>query len=121
MPTTLKILGGSVLKEGDTEPNFEAQLLDGDNQPVVLDNVTDSDLSFHMRQRGAPSTKIDSDSMTITASDQGKVKYEWADDGSDTDAPGTFDAEVELTDSDGEITTFPGDGYVTIQIKEQLA
>lgn len=120
MPTTLKILGGSVLKEGDTEPNFEAQLLDGENKPVDLANVTGSALSFHMRQKGAPATKIDSSSMTITSADKGQIKYEWADDGSDTDTPGEFDAEVELTDADGEITTFPGDGYVTIKIEEQL-
>lgn len=110
-----------MLKQGDTEPNFKAQLLDGENKPVDLVNVTDSDLSFHLRQKGAPTAKIVSSSMVITNADKGHVKYEWANDGSDTDAPGVFDAEVELTDADGEITTFPGDGYVTVQIEEQLA
>lgn len=118
MPTTLKILGGSVLKEGDTEPNFEAKLLDGENKPVNLTSV--QGVQFHLRKEGAPSPKINA-SMTVTAPDQGKVKYEWADDGSDTDTPGTYEGEVEITDGDGEITTFPGDGYITVQITEQLA
>lgn len=117
MPTTLKVLGGSVLKEGDTEPNFTAKCLDGDNQPVDLTGAT---VMFHLRQQGSPSTKVDA-AMTITEAAEGKVKYEWDDTGADTDTPGTFDAEVEVTDSNGEITTYPGNGYVTVQITEQLA
>jgi hypothetical protein len=118
MSTKLRVVAGSVLKEGDTEPNFEAQCLDGDAKFEDLSSI--NSVTFHLKQVGAPTAKITS-SMTVVDPSKGHVKYEWADDGSDTDTPGVFDAEVEVEDSDGETTTYPGGGYVTVQIEEQLA
>ena len=46
------------------------------------------------------------------------VKYEWQP--GDTDTEGFYDAEFEVTYSDGTVETFPNRGFITVIISPDL-
>lgn len=48
----------------------------------------------------------------------GVVEYPWA--GADTASAGNFRGEFEVTYGSGKLETFPNDGYLVIQILEDL-
>jgi len=50
--------------------------------------------------------------------DAGRVRYAWQT--GDTDTPGTFQGEFEVTYSTGEIETFPNDGFLAIEIIDDI-
>ena len=51
--------------------------------------------------------------------DARRVGYAWQT--GDTDIPGTFQSEFEVTYSTGEIETFPNDGFLAIEIIDDIA
>lgn len=108
------------LKEGNTSPAIEAQLLDNDENPVDLNGAT---VRFVMRKTGSGTNKVDS-SATISDPDNGIVQYGWSD--GDTDEVGTYNAEWEVDYSGGTGSNFdadedfPNEGYITVRIDESL-
>ncbi|MDP1793194.1 MAG: BppU family phage baseplate upper protein [Acidimicrobiales bacterium] len=109
MPTTFH------LKAGDLSPHLEATLVDGDGEPVPLDDI--GELRFHMARGRTNPPLVDAEAVIIDA-EAGTVRYEWAE--GDTDAAGVYQAEFELR-SGGDVTTFPNDAYLTIEIHERVA
>lgn len=106
------------IKQNDTSPAIMAQLLDGSNDPVNITGATS--VRFHMRPvgEGSPAAVIDEDATVVTAS-TGDVKYVWQ--AGDTDTNGTYQAEFEVTFATGEIETFPNNGYIEIQVVDDIA
>lgn len=108
------------LKQGNTSPAIEAQLLDNDEEPIDLNGAT---VKFAMRLAGGSSNTVD-DFATISNPDDGIVQYPWSD--GDTDEVGTYNAEFEVDYSGGTGVNFDGDedfpneGYITIRIDETL-
>ena len=96
------------IKQNDTKPSLSVQLL-SDGSAVDL---TGAMVKFHM------GTIIDA-AATIVNAATGNVKYNWA--VGDTATAGKFNAEFEVTFSDGTVETFPNDGYLLINIMEELA
>lgn len=103
------------LKQNDTSPSLQTTLLDGDGLPVNI--VDNSAVRFHMRAAGG-TVKIDTDAVVVNAV-SGIVRYDWT--ATDTDTAGTFQAEFEVTYSDGKIETFPNLGYIEIVITDDIA
>ena len=115
MPTTYGA-ADFVTKKGDTEPPIEATLEDADGQPKDLTNANGVD--FHMKDPREDAAKVDA-AGSIDDAANGKVSYQWTAD--DVDTEGDFEAEFEVTWSDGDTETFPKDGYLDLKILDTLA
>ena len=100
------------IKQNDTRPILKAQLLDAEELPV---NLTAAAIEFHMRVYPAGTTKIAAGSVSINDATQGKVRA------SDTNTADTYEAEFEVTFSDGTIQTFPNDTQATVKITDDIA
>lgn len=100
--------------QNDTAPAIEATLKDANGNAVSLSGAS---VRFHMMPKSG-TAKVDA-AATITDAANGKVKYEWA--VGDTDAFGMFDAEWEVTYSNGTIETFPSSGFTQIRIRKEIA
>jgi hypothetical protein len=103
------------VKQNDTSPSMLATLQDADGNAV---NVTGATIRFHMRTIGSTTSKVDDAAVIVTA-DNGEVRYDW--DAADTDTVGSYQAEFEVTYADGSIETFPNDGYIRIEITDDIA
>lgn len=102
------------VKQNDTAPSIRATLKDGDDDAIDL---TGASVRFHMRSIGGTSAKVDSAATVVTAS-SGIVQYDWV--AADTDTVGTYQAEFEVTYSDTRIETFPNNGYIVVEITDDI-
>lgn len=103
------------MKANDTLPSIAATLSREDD-PQEL-NLTGATVHFVMRGSNAASAKLDK-LATIVNAEAGQVRYDWA--GGDTQVPGEYRAEWEVTFSDGSRQTFPTRTYHTISILADL-
>ena len=101
------------LKQNDTSPNIQAQLLDGDGFPIDVSLAT---VRFHMRD--ATGTVIIDEPAVILSATDGTVEYGW--DAADTATAGPFQAEFEVTYESGKIETFPNASYIEIVITDDI-
>lgn len=102
------------IKQNDTQPAFQAILEDGGGDPINLDGAT---VRFHMRAVGSSAVKVDASASVISAIN-GIVRYSWS--AADTDTIGSYQAEFEVTYSDASIETFPNNGYVRVEIVDDI-
>lgn len=102
------------VKQNDTAPSIRATLKDGDDDAIDL---TGASVRFHMRSIGGTSAKVDSAATVVTAA-SGIVQYDWV--AADTDTVGTYQAEFEVTYSDTRIETFPNNGYIVVEITDDI-
>jgi hypothetical protein len=103
------------IKEGDTLPVLEAQLLDENRKPRDLQSV--NEVRFHMKAVDTQDVVVDSTASVLSAS-EGKVVYEWSD--GDTDTLGRHEAEFEIHYNNG-VETFPNSGNIEVYITEEIA
>jgi hypothetical protein len=103
-----------VIKQNDTLPSLEAQLIDYAGAPIDLDLCG---VHFHMQGYNGL-VKINRPT-TIVNVETGDVKVEWQT--GDTDTVGTFKCEFEVNMPDGKIITVPNDGYFLISVVKELA
>lgn len=102
------------IKQNDTLPNLEAQLLDNNGASINLDLCG---VHFHMvNYKGVE--KINRPA-TITNIATGEVKVEWQT--GDTSEIGTYKCEFEVNMPDGKVLTVPNDGYFLISVVKELA
>lgn len=105
------------IKQNDTSPALKIQCID--NSGTAID-ITGADVEFHMIDDADGTEKVNSSSgTTITDASNGYVQYEWST--GDTDTVGQYDAEFQVTYSDGTIETFPNNGFITVNIHEEGA
>lgn len=102
------------IKVGDRLPIMTAQLLDENDAPV---NLTGATVRFLMRPKYQSSVKINA-AAVIVAALTGDVSYAWT--ALDTDTPGSYWGEFEVTFSGGLKATFPNSGHFDIEIYDQL-
>lgn len=108
------------IKQGNTSPALEAQLIGNDGDPV---NLTGATVRFQMRLVGNDTPTVD-DNAKITGPDKGIVVYEWK--SGDTDTEGSYIAEFDVDYSGGSGSnfdadeTFPNNDYLQIRIEENL-
>ena len=109
------------VKTFDTAPAVLATLKDANGAAV---NIADATVAFSMREIGGTTSVIEgaeaSNDQVTDGSDgsKGKVSYPWQE--GDTDGAGGYHGEFEVTFQDGEVETFPNDGYITIAILDDL-
>ena len=71
-----------------------------------------------MRNTADDTTKISGASVTVLAASKGEVRYSWTT--TNTNTAGNFEAEFQVTFSDGGVQTYPNDGYIDVIITEDV-
>ncbi len=102
------------IKQNDTAPALEAQLLDSEGNPINLDMCG---VRFHMQNRYTKKTLIKP--ATIVDAEKGLVRVDWQE--GDTDTVSSYKCEFQITFTDDTILTIPNDGYFLINIIRELA
>lgn len=102
------------IKQNDTVPSIRAELQNGNGDPVDLINAN---VRFLMRAIGANQTTVSAAAVVITPA-SGVVQYNWI--AADTDTIGSYQAEFEVTYPDGTIETFPNNGYIRVEIIDDI-
>jgi hypothetical protein len=103
------------VKQNDTSPAMLATLQDANGSAIDL---TAASVRFHMRAIGSGTATVDAAATIVTAA-SGIVRYDW--EASDTATIGSYQAEFEVTYADTTIETFPNDGYIRVEIKDDVA
>jgi len=104
-----------VIKQHDTRPVLEAQIQDATGVAI---NLTGCIVRFLMLSTAGGQPKINATCAIIDPT-AGKVRYSWHD--GDTDTWGSYYAEFEVTFPDGSVQTVPNDGFLTIEVKRDIA
>lgn len=109
-----------IIKENDTRPRFVVGLLQDVGGPgeAPIDLTDATSVKFLMRlasESGDP--KVDSPAV-ITDAITGEVTYTW--EVGDTDVVGEYEAEVEITWTDGGVETVPNTGYFEVSVEDDL-
>lgn len=103
------------IKRGDEAPALRATLKQG-GDPFDLSTI--GGVTFHMRRKGRTNLAVSGSATVVTASD-GVVEYRWS--AGDTDVtPGTYEAEFEVELSNGDLTTFPGEDYLLVEVVDDV-
>ena len=102
------------IKQNDTSPSIRVQFLDNDKNPV---NIIGGSVKFKMSVYNTGELVVN-DNAIISDGENGVAYYLWSSE--DTATAGTFKAEFEVTYSDASVETFPNDGYINIQIEDDL-
>lgn len=102
------------LKKGDRTPPIIAQATDDDGVPIDLSGATG--ITFVMRLPSSNTLKVDA-AGALHDGPNGKLRYDWA--SNDTDTPNDYYAEFEYTLSNKQ-GTVPNDGYIAVHIVDDL-
>lgn len=102
------------VKQNDTSPSMLATLQDADGNAV---DITGATVRFHMRKIGRADVVVDAAAAIVTPI-SGLVRYDWIAD--DTSEIGSYQAEFEVTYADASIETFPNDGYIRVEIIDDI-
>jgi hypothetical protein len=101
------------LKCHDRLPSIQATLLSGG---VAVD-LTGCTVKFIMANKTTGTVKVTGTAVLVTPA-SGVVRYDWL--AVDTDTPGSYQAEWEVTNAGGKKQTFPTLTYHTIDILADL-
>ena len=104
------------IKQNDTAPAIEVVLTDSNGRAKALTQV--STVKFNM-STDTGERVVTLGTGAIVNSDRGIVSYTWQT--GDTSNTGLHDAEFQVTYNNGQIETFPNDGYIKVIVKEELA
>ena len=99
------------IKRGDTSPGIEYQIGAYSEGGNILAGAS----ARFIMARGS-TVKVDA-SATVT--DEGGI-LRYAGQAGDTDTAGVYNAEFEVTYSDGSIESFPNDGWITVTVGDDL-
>ena len=105
------------IKQNDTSPDLEGILRDGFGSPI---NITGATIVLNTRLQPGGTVKVNGGSMAVVGSAvNGRVRYVWT--ASDTDTAGIYEAEIQITFSDGTIRTIPAKGYFIVDVTDDIA
>jgi len=101
------------MKTGDTAPILQATFTDANGSAVSITGAT-----VKLIVANLAGSVVMNKSMSIFNGAGGIAEYEWQ--AGDTDTPGTYKVEFEVTYATGEVESFPNTGYEMLVIKEDL-
>jgi hypothetical protein len=102
------------IKQNDTSPVLLAKLQEADGSAVKLTNAS---VRFHMRPVGRAAITID-EAASIVNAGLGVVEYAWK--GENTSTIGSYQAEFQVNYNDGSVETFPNNGYIRVEIIDDI-
>ena len=102
------------IKQNDTSPSLLYAI-----QPTSID-LTGATVVFNMRNQVTNVVQVSRKAaIVVTATGTPTVQYDW--DEADTQTSGQFEAEFEVTHSNGRVETFPQRGFIGITITDDIA
>lgn len=105
------------IRRGDRLPSYQVDALDKDGNAIDLS--TASSAVFTMRDRGTDVLKVDRQDASVgvggDGTTQNRMTYAWG--ASDTDTPGEYEVEFELTYAGGLKRTFPASEKQTLLVR----
>lgn len=105
------------IKQNDTSPALEGILRDGFGSPI---NITGATVVLNTRLQPGGAVKVNGGVMgAVGSAVNGRVKYNWT--ASDTDTAGIYEAEIQITFSNGKIRTIPPKGYFIVDVTDDIA
>lgn len=108
-----------LVKQNDTRPKVRASAWQGPSKiPVGLTGAT---VVFNMRLSTAPNTvAVNRQPAILADASNGVMEYTFK--SSETASNGLYQAEFEVTLSDGGVLTFPsGSNYIWVQVGDDIA
>ena len=105
---------GFKIKQNDTSPLLVVTLKDAAGNAIDLTSAT---VRFHMKKISQNTVKVNG-YVTALDDDGGRVRYAWQT--GDTGTPGIFQGEFEVEYSTAEIETFPNDGFLAMEIIDDI-
>ena len=102
------------IKENDNSPDLTATLRDFNG---IVNLTTATGVLFQMERIKTTRNKINA-AADIDDAVQGIVSYDWQP--GDTDTVGLYRAVFQVTFNNGDIATFPSDGYISIVIQKDI-
>lgn len=102
-----------VIKKGDRRPAVTATAKDAAGAVIDLTGAT---AKFLMMDWDGV-VKVNA-TATITNPTGGQLQYDWV--SADTDMPGAYRAEFEVTFSDGKKMTVPNDSYIHVSVTREV-
>ena len=106
------------IKVGDVLPVLTATLSDASGA-LAINGAT---VRFHMDDRDTGAEIVNAVAENLddaTEANRGKVRYQWQ--AADTDTPGWFWGEFQVTFTGPKTLTFPSPGHLLIHVAEALA
>jgi len=105
------------IKTGDSGVPLQGVLTDSDGNPADLEGA---EVRVLMRRRG-DNFQIAADAENLQVGDgedgtKGRVAYTWAEEDTVTDNAGLYFVEWEVTFQEGEVQTFPSNGWNKVAI-----
>jgi len=103
-----------VIKQNDLSRSIKFYL-----RASPASNFTGATAVFNMREKNG-AVKISRGSATIASDTEGfYATYDWV--SGDTDTPGNFEAEFEVTLATAKPETYPNEGFIPVKITEEIA
>lgn len=102
------------MKQHDTLPEIAGTCADSEGN---IPNLAGASVRFIMTNK-ADGVKVIDRPAVIVDVPTAEVKFSWQP--GDTDTPGTYKGEYEVTYSGGGVETFPNDRYINIKIFPDL-
>lgn len=99
------------IKRGDRLPTLQATFTDATGAAVDLTSAT---IKFLMRPTDSATAKVNAAASAQSPATDGVALYAWA--AVDTDTPGDYAGEFEVTFASGKKATFPSTGYIAIRV-----
>ena len=108
----------TVVKQGDLFPDVVTVVKDENGAVVDLTGVTS--VRFFMRSSRDPTLiKVNNAAGILVSGPLGKISYVWS--GTDTDTPGTYEAEFRVTPVTGDSFRVPTSGYELVIVEPKIA
>lgn len=114
-PDRFAVMESVTFKQNDLGDTLKATLKD-DNGDINVSNASDVRLIANDRD----GKNVLNESVTVTNGSAGEVEYSWSS-GDFIEDAGIYRIEFEIEDGTGEVETVPNDGFVTVEIEEELA
>jgi hypothetical protein len=103
------------IKVGDVLPPITATLEDVDG---AVDLTNADAVLFKLQPIAGGALTVDGTAGVVGLATAGQVRYVWQ--AADTTTPGLYNAEWEVTFTDGTVATFPNERYLLVEMKADL-